>query len=453
MAVVQISRIQHRRGLQQDLPQLASAELGWSVDQRRLFIGNGDVTEGAPTLGRTEILTEYTDILALANTYTFKGLPSGFVAITGADNISVVRSLQEKLDDFVNVRDFGAKGDGNTDDTSAINRALNNTYAYSNYFPTVNHRRIIYFPAGKYKVTGEISVPPYIKLQGEGKLSTVIEATRSSETEAVFKLYDSASQPSELSLFGDQVGSISPMGANYVFSDMSIVNLAESAFPCVEIPGGKNISFNRVSLGGALTTSTSDRGTGCSAVYVTNTSTEIPLDNLIFNECDFLNHGYGVEILNPETATGVSFTNCKFENLYRAIVSDQLTGLATTACRYYTVEIVNFNSFENSHGTSIISEGKTILMAGNTTSATSLGITNLPSEYTSVEISYTIKQDTNYRTGVFKASTLGSSYQDEYVENIEMDIVLSANTSTGDIEYTSLGNDSQFTYTIKHFNI
>jgi hypothetical protein len=41
MAIVQISRIQHRRGLQQDLPNLASAELGWSLDERRLYIGNG----------------------------------------------------------------------------------------------------------------------------------------------------------------------------------------------------------------------------------------------------------------------------------------------------------------------------------------------------------------------------------------------------------------------------
>lgn len=59
MAILQISRIQHRRGLQQDLPQLASAELGWSIDSRKLFIGNGTVDEGAPEQGVTEILTEY----------------------------------------------------------------------------------------------------------------------------------------------------------------------------------------------------------------------------------------------------------------------------------------------------------------------------------------------------------------------------------------------------------
>lgn len=59
MAVIQISRIQHRRGLEADLPNLASAELGWSVDTRKLYIGNGTIEEGAPSLGKTEVLTEY----------------------------------------------------------------------------------------------------------------------------------------------------------------------------------------------------------------------------------------------------------------------------------------------------------------------------------------------------------------------------------------------------------
>ena len=58
MAVVQISRIQHRRGKSDDLPQLASAELGWSINNRKLYIGNGSTVEGAPTVGNTEILTE-----------------------------------------------------------------------------------------------------------------------------------------------------------------------------------------------------------------------------------------------------------------------------------------------------------------------------------------------------------------------------------------------------------
>ena len=57
MAITQISQIKHRRGVSENLPQLASAELGWSVDTRKLYIGNGTLAEGAPEVGNTEILT------------------------------------------------------------------------------------------------------------------------------------------------------------------------------------------------------------------------------------------------------------------------------------------------------------------------------------------------------------------------------------------------------------
>jgi Major tropism determinant N-terminal domain len=60
MAIVQISRIQQRRGLEQDLPQLASGEMGWSIDTNKLYIGNGTLAEGSPLPGQnTEILTQY----------------------------------------------------------------------------------------------------------------------------------------------------------------------------------------------------------------------------------------------------------------------------------------------------------------------------------------------------------------------------------------------------------
>lgn len=59
MAVIQISKIQVRRGLQENLPQLAAGELGYSTDQRRLWIGNGltSAPDYAPEGGNTEILT------------------------------------------------------------------------------------------------------------------------------------------------------------------------------------------------------------------------------------------------------------------------------------------------------------------------------------------------------------------------------------------------------------
>ena len=71
MAIVQVSRITNRKGQLADLPQLAGAELGWAINERRLFIGNGTLQEGAPEIGNTEILTEYSDVFTGRTQFSF----------------------------------------------------------------------------------------------------------------------------------------------------------------------------------------------------------------------------------------------------------------------------------------------------------------------------------------------------------------------------------------------
>ena len=102
MAVIQISRIQHRRGLQSDLPNLASAELGWSVDTRKLYIGNGTIEEGAPSLGRTEVLTQYS-ILDFETTFA-----ANIVALQG--NLVLVNSNISSLTSRVVSLESGVVG-------------------------------------------------------------------------------------------------------------------------------------------------------------------------------------------------------------------------------------------------------------------------------------------------------------------------------------------------------
>lgn len=63
MAITQKSRIQIRRGKIDELPQLASGELGWAIDTQQVFIGNGTPAEGAPIVGNTEILTSRSSIV------------------------------------------------------------------------------------------------------------------------------------------------------------------------------------------------------------------------------------------------------------------------------------------------------------------------------------------------------------------------------------------------------
>jgi hypothetical protein len=71
VAIVQVSRITNRKGLAENVPQLAGAELGWAIDERRLFIGNGTLEEGAPIIGNTEVLTEYSDVFAGRTQFSF----------------------------------------------------------------------------------------------------------------------------------------------------------------------------------------------------------------------------------------------------------------------------------------------------------------------------------------------------------------------------------------------
>ena len=173
MAIVQISRITQRKGLEEDLPQpLAGAELGWAVDQRRLFIGNGTLAEGAPVVGNTEILTEFSDILALATSYTYQGAAGGYTVQTGVSpGTPVTQSLQSRLDSMAIVTDFGATGDGITDDTAAINRALYQLFCVQTN-PQI--RRSLFFPAGVYLVSDTVLIPPYCRLYGEGSNSSII---------------------------------------------------------------------------------------------------------------------------------------------------------------------------------------------------------------------------------------------------------------------------------------
>jgi hypothetical protein len=64
---------------------------------------------------------------------------------------------------FYNVRDYGAAGDGKTDDTAAIMEAISAAAPSSE--PTGD---TVYFPSGKYLVTSTLTVPAGLTLLGSG---------------------------------------------------------------------------------------------------------------------------------------------------------------------------------------------------------------------------------------------------------------------------------------------
>jgi hypothetical protein len=318
MAVVQISRIQQRRGLQQDLPQLASAELGWSIDTQQLYIGNGTIAEGAPNIGVTEILTQNSDLFNIAGAYSFRGSESGYTSRTGPTaDAPISRTLQSKSDELVSVRDFGAKGDGATDDTAAIQRAIDQILFGSFSLSQTRLRRGIKLPAGTYLLTSSLKLPSWAFLYGEGKDRTTIVQTNA--LFPVIQLKDSFSAVD--SSYYTQTGS-SP-ATNITIEAMTLQN-NNATTDIVHLDSCKNIEFLRVLFRGSVSNSTSASGaqSGVSAMPTNAPATILPtIDNMAFFECEFYNLNQAVQA----NGTNYRAIGCTFRNMSRGIVFDNST--------------------------------------------------------------------------------------------------------------------------------
>jgi len=188
MAVVQISRIQIRRG-KKDGPRgapwngipgqdngvrLASAEMAWCVDTQQLYIGNGETSEGAPFIGNTEILTQRSNLLDIAN-YNYKRVDT-----------PVARPLQQRLDERVNVESFGVfpvrdgdiSANSQTIRTEAIQDAINKLYLNSLQGDgTPSIRAVLEFGAGVFLFNHPIYIHSYTHIIGAGQGRTIFQYT------------------------------------------------------------------------------------------------------------------------------------------------------------------------------------------------------------------------------------------------------------------------------------
>lgn len=312
MAIVQISRIQQRKGLQVDLPQLAGGELGWSVDQRRLFIGNGTLVEGAPVIGNTEVLTEFSNILEFASTYTYQGAAAGYIAQTGpTPTAPVTQSIQSRLDSYCVITDFGAVGDGVTDCTEAINRALFQIYCRQTNTAV---RRGIFFPAGVYLVTESILIPPYAFLYGEGARSSVIKLDLASDISTLNSYV--ARTADSLQQFGANIGTNSATPPQDItIEDMGFASLQTTDIFLVDQT--LDISFNNCSFVGPLTQAqiVDPLQRGDIAGVRFNSTASLITTNCNFFECSFNNLTYGTYA--SDYIRDAAFTDCDFSYLYQ----------------------------------------------------------------------------------------------------------------------------------------
>ena len=314
MAIVQISRITNRKGLQDDLPQLAGAELGWSIDERRLFIGNGTLEEGAPTVGNTEILTEFSDILSFQTTYIYQGAAAGYVVQTGANpSTPVSQSLQSWLDQWASVKDFGAVGDGVTDDTDAINRAL-----YQLYCREVNPqiRRSLFFPAGVYLVNQTISIPTYATLYGEGADNSVI--MMSAGDDSALRAYVARTADS-LQQTGANIGANGATPPKYItINNLGFETQDQTYGDVFLIDQATDCSFTNVNFMGPFTTSDLTTDTDNMAGLRFDSTPALICKNINFDRCGFTGTTYGIN--TDDQVQGITVSNGKFDTLYQGVL-------------------------------------------------------------------------------------------------------------------------------------
>jgi hypothetical protein len=321
MAVTQISQVQVRRGLMQDLGQLTSGEFGWAVDELRLFIGNGPVVEGAPYEGITEVVTlkslqnfysgggsGLTGLLSFP--YTFKGSDGGYdvqtdIVVTPPHS----RPLQKKLDDTVNVKDFNAQGNGITDDYAAIQRAIDQIYNRKTSTIPSATRRVIEFAPGIYNIENELTIPPYCVLRAGGRGSVTIRQISTAAT-CIFRLSNSLGNYDASLVNGVVPGQVEMQGIRFEITSSinRVIGIVESA---------TNVLFDRCQFVGSRSFPTTDTNTHCLLIN----SNYRESGGIKFVNCDFSGMDTAVTIQDNYQLNGIIFDSCSFYNCLKGIVA------------------------------------------------------------------------------------------------------------------------------------
>ena len=119
--------------------------------------------------GRVRLVTA--GVTTLAGSVTLDGIVASFKTMGNASGISVTSAMYDTGGQVFNVKAYGAKGDGTTDDTAAIQTAIGVAQQEG---PTFGGT--VYFPQGKYMISSPLVVQNCntLRMAGAGLGNTVI---------------------------------------------------------------------------------------------------------------------------------------------------------------------------------------------------------------------------------------------------------------------------------------
>lgn len=109
---------------------------------------------------------------------------SSVIGFTQSGAGAVARTVESKLQDVVNVKDFGAVGDGATEDADAFISAIN----------SLSNGGVVYVPPGEYIISSTVSLLNDVTILGEGTSSVILGHCSSDNTDSVNGLFSTKSK-------------------------------------------------------------------------------------------------------------------------------------------------------------------------------------------------------------------------------------------------------------------
>ena len=377
MAVVQISRIQVRRGQKNTgsgLPQLASGELAWAVDTQELFIGNGSVAEGAPFVGNSKILTTNDNILELFEQYQYKRTDT--TVQTGDDsNYPILRSVQDRLDERVSAAEFGAiGGDGTADDTLAIQRAIYQLYLNPASVGLYQGRYVLEFGPGIFTFDETIYVPSYTSIVGAGQGRTVFNYTG---TGSAFEFINDTSTIGSPSVIGSSTFNNQPK--HVLFRGFTLL-LTQANTTGLKLNAVRNSVFEDIGITGIweLTDPVEANSVG---IYLNALSAAVTCKDNVFSRVSIKSVSYGV--YSKQDIIGNDCHSCGFDTLYTGVSYGVGTNLTSIGQQYgprnnsisdCTFEDILRQGIKVANGTGNISTANRFVNVGNDGSGNSQAV-------------------------------------------------------------------------------
>jgi len=374
------------------------------VATARSSLGLGDsatkdvgTTAGTVSAGDHSHGTVYVSTADLANTSDpTKG--DALVGFKSALTNAIARTVHNKLSDFVSVKDFGAVGDGVTDDTTAIQNAINalqqlGYIAGAQYPESTYIGQTLFFPSGIYLISSALTFAKSgCALIGEDSHSTAIFTT--SLTANIITVGDGATDSTyNVTLanihLGVNAGVVKTSGAHLYISNVRNAVLHNVYFSDVynglilngvyKLFGDKLIFQDRNGYGAAkgnraisftLNTGRSVQQANVTDCRIYNSMIGGTINYPFYANCTDWNliHGLHVNVaqqtsvtIEPDGATGLSniwklnFSDCYFDSAIRSHVNIKGAGLieglhftncyftsyAYTGTTLYNIEIQN----------------------------------------------------------------------------------------------------------------